>query len=215
MGIEITGVVLAGGQSSRMGRNKALLTVGREKVIDTIISAMSEVAQDILISANDLNAYRELGKKIIEDQFPGQGPLSGIHAALQAANTPWIMVAACDMPFVSSDLFRFLVKTVAEVQISDTGESNCQAMIPIGDGRVQPLLGAYHISSLPALEESLKSGKLRMTDWLAQLRVQYITEEVLLHETGMEASRAFFNMNNPEDYTLAVQRQAKEEGELS
>ncbi|MCJ8012829.1 molybdenum cofactor guanylyltransferase [Paenibacillus sp. KQZ6P-2] len=194
-----------------MGKNKALLAVGRERVIDTIMNAMSSVVQDVLIASNDREAYLELGKEIVEDRFPGQGPLSGIHAALQAAKTPWIIVAACDMPFVSSDLIHYLTKTVHESQTAPAGGIEYQAVVPLEEGRVQPLLAAYHVSSLPALEESLRSGKLRMTDWLAQLQVRYISEEALFKETGMNPGHVFFNMNSPEDYNLVLKKQEDQE----
>ncbi|BFH65643.1 molybdenum cofactor guanylyltransferase [Paenibacillus azoreducens] len=205
----ITGVVLAGGQSRRMGANKALLAVGREKVIETIIGAMSAAVQDILIAANEhtADAYRELGREIACDRFPGQGPLSGIHAALHAVKTPWIIVAACDMPFVSPELFLFLRKIVAEEERLHAEEENVQAVIPLEDGRAQPLLAAYHISALPELEDALHAGRLRMTDWLNMLRVRYIAEETLLQETGIDAGHVFFNMNRPEDYRTAVEKQ--------
>ncbi|MDR0269304.1 molybdenum cofactor guanylyltransferase [Paenibacillus sp.] len=215
MKAKITGVVLAGGQSRRMGTNKALLAVGKEKVIETIISAMTESVYDLLIAAGDhtADAYRELGLEIACDRFPGQGPLSGIHAALHAIKTPWIIVAACDMPFVSPELFRFLKKIVEEEEVVRARGEGIQAVIPLEGGRVQPLLAAYHISALPQLEEALLSGRLRMTDWLAQLRVRYITEEALLQETGLHAGHVFFNMNHPEDYHMVVQNRNDEDAE--
>ncbi len=115
---KLTGVVLAGGESRRMGQNKALLAVGGEKAIEAIIGAMSEVSLDVTVAANGQNAsaYHMLGREIVCDRYPGQGPLSGIHAALHAARTPWIIVAACDMPFVTPGLFRFLKKIAEDAE---------------------------------------------------------------------------------------------------
>lgn len=210
---KVTGVVLAGGRSSRMGTNKALLTVGSRKVIETLISAMSGVAEDVWIAANDREAYQDFGRTIVPDLLPGQGPLSGIHAALHATKTPWVLVAACDMPFVPPELFGFLQDAVNEAEASHTGVQGCQAVIPVEQGRVQPLLAAYHVSALPALEESLRSGKLRMTDWLEQLEVRYVSEEDVARATGRDAGHVFFNMNSPEDYERAVRKQEHEEEE--
>lgn len=210
--IKITGVVLAGGRSSRMGENKALLAIGREKVLETIIGAMSAAVQNVLIAANDLDAYLEFGCEIVPDRYPGMGPLSGIHAALHAADTPWIIVAACDMPFVTPELFRLLqTKVLEDAATLPAGQGEWQAVIPMEKGRVQPLLAAYHISSLPALEESLNTGRLRMIDWLERIQVRYIAEEEVAQATGMDAGLAFFNMNSPADYTQAIRKQMEEE----
>ncbi|WP_160045314.1 molybdenum cofactor guanylyltransferase [Paenibacillus sp. USDA918EY] len=209
----LTGVVLAGGGSRRMGQNKALLAVGNEKVIGTIIGAMTEAGLEVIIAANEQTAddYRELGRGIVYDRFPGQGPLSGIHAALHAAKTPWIIVAACDMPFVSPALFRYLVKSVEEAEAERADGDGYQAIIPVEAGRVQPLLAAYHASGLGALEDALGGGRLRMMDWLERLRVRYIPEDVLAEETGLKAGQAFFNMNHPEDYHAALAKKREEE----
>lgn len=75
---------------------------------------------------------------------------------------------------------------------------------------MQPLLAAYHASALPALEDSLVNGRLRMTDWLKQLRVRYIPEDVLAKETGLDARQVFFNMNRPEDYQAALAKLREE-----
>jgi len=209
----LTGVVLAGGESRRMGQNKALLDVGREKVISTIVGAMSKAGLDVIIAANEqtASAYRMLGRDIVCDRFPGQGPLSGIHAGLHAAKTPWIVVAACDMPFVAPELFRFLKKSVEKAEAGIASGNACQAVIPVEEGRVQPLLAAYHASALPALEDSLVGGRLRMTDWLERLQVRYIPEDVLAKETGLVAGHVFFNMNRPEDYRAALAKRREEE----
>lgn len=209
---KLTGVVLAGGESRRMGQNKALLAIGREKVIGAVIGAMSEAGLDVIIAANEqtADAYRELGREIVYDRFPGRGPLSGIHTALHAAKTPWIIVAACDMPFAVPELFRFLKKSVEGA--GEVSGSACQAFIPMEEGQVQPLLAAYHASVLPALEDSLVNGRLRMTDWLKQLQVRYIPEDVLAKETGLDARQVFFNMNRPEDYQAALAKQREEAG---
>lgn len=209
---KLTGVVLAGGESSRMGQNKALLAVGGEKAIEAIIGAMSEAGLDVIVAANGQNAsaYHMLGREIVCDRYPGQGPLSGIHAALHAARTPWIIVAACDMPFVTPGLFRFL-KKIAEDAETGPAAGGFQAVIPMEGGRVQPLLAAYHASALPALENSLATGRLRMTEWLERLRVRYIPEDVLAKETGLEAGHVFFNMNRPEDYRAALAKRSEEE----
>lgn len=200
---DMTGVLLAGGQSSRMGSNKALLELGGERVIESILREMSPVTPRIIIAANDRQSYQFLGQEIVLDRYPGQGPLSGLHAALTSAGTPWCIVSACDLPFVTTEVFRFLKQAAEEAESNQLEESPDQAIIPVVGGRIQPLLAAYHNSALPALEHSLSAGRLRMTDWLGELRVRYILEEELLQHCGGDAQYAFFNMNHPEEYAQA------------
>ncbi|MEC0242040.1 molybdenum cofactor guanylyltransferase [Paenibacillus dokdonensis] len=202
---EMTGVVLAGGKSSRMGKNKALLRMnGSETVIESVIQSMAAVTSRIIISANDTQVYEDLGHGIVSDLFPMMGPLSGLHAALTVAKTPWVIVSACDLPFVSERIFKYL-KEMIEKQATGKKEPAYQGFIPLVDGRIQPLVAAYHISALPSLEKSLAESKLRMTDWLKELRICYIPEEQIRSEAGVDPGREFFNMNNPVDYKQALE----------
>ncbi|MBJ9992965.1 MULTISPECIES: molybdenum cofactor guanylyltransferase [Paenibacillus] len=202
---KVTGILLAGGQSSRMGTDKALLSVNGETVIERIVRLMSPSASNIIISANDDEKYAFLGKDVVHDRYPGQGPLSGLHAGLHAAATPWSIVTACDMPFVTEEVFRFLAQKAEEaVAVMGDDKSGLQAIVPVSGGRIQPLLAAYHRSVLPSLETCLSSGRLRLTGWLEQLKVCYVSEEELIQELGPGADKAFYNMNEPSDYKRAM-----------
>ncbi|GAB6991246.1 molybdenum cofactor guanylyltransferase [Paenibacillus pini] len=201
---EITGGILAGGRSSRMGSNKALLEIEGITVIERITKQLSPVVSEMMISANEKQDYLFLGKVIVQDSYPGKGPLAGVHSLLAAANTPWCIVCACDMPFVTTDIFRVLVDAASLVS-GGLQTDRVQAILPITGGRIQPLLAAYHRSAFPSLEQMLQADKLRMTDWLDHLRVRYLTEEELTQQSRVDANQALFNMNNPEEYKHAKQ----------
>lgn len=128
---KVTGILLAGGQSSRMGTDKALLNVNGETVIERIVRLMSPSASNIIISVNDDEKYAFLGKEVVHDRYPGQGPLSGLHAGLQAAATPWSIIAACDMPFVTEEVFRFLAQKAEEAAAVMDDKSGLQAIVPV------------------------------------------------------------------------------------
>ncbi|MBB3130812.1 molybdopterin-guanine dinucleotide biosynthesis protein A [Paenibacillus rhizosphaerae] len=202
--LNMTGILLAGGRSSRMGTDKALLSVNGETVIGRVIRMMSPAASRIIISANDDEKYAFLDKEVVHDRYPGQGPLSGLDAGLHAAATPWSVVAACDMPFVTEEVFRFLARKAEETAAVTNDEGGFQAIVPVSGGRIQPLLAAYHRGVLPSLEQCLSSGRLRLTEWLDLLKVCYVSEEELIQELGPGAVKAFYNMNEPLDYKQAM-----------
>ncbi|OZB93414.1 molybdenum cofactor guanylyltransferase [Paenibacillus sp. XY044] len=202
--MNMTGILLAGGRSSRMGTDKALLSVNGEAVIERVIRMMSPAASSILISANDDEKYAFLGKEVVHDRYPGQGPLSGLDAGLHAAATPWSIVTACDLPFVTKEVFHLLARKAGEALAAPEDEDGLQAIVPVSGGRIQPLLAAYHCSVMPSLELCLSSGQLRLTGWLDQLKVRYVSEEELVQELGPGADKVFYNMNEPADYKRAM-----------
>nr|WP_281269497.1 molybdenum cofactor guanylyltransferase [Fontibacillus phaseoli] len=204
--------MLAGGRSSRMGQNKALLPVGGVPVIERLIRELEEVAAEILIAGGSQpEAYNHLGKDVISDVFPGLGPLAGLHAGLQAASTSWSLTVACDMPFANRDVFQWLAERALlaeEGQKRDTvsGEagSALEAVIPIVQGQVQPLLASYRRSVLPGLERELQAGNLKLTRWTEALRAEYVNGFALAAAAGMPQERIPFNMNRPGDYRQAL-----------
>ncbi|MFK4341202.1 molybdopterin-guanine dinucleotide biosynthesis protein A [Paenibacillus sp. RC21] len=232
MMVEVTGIIVAGGRSSRMGQDKAMLQLGGVTVLERISAVLGQVAQRVIVVARDTQQYRRFGLETTTDLYPGLGPLSGIHAGLSASNTEWGIVVACDMPFVQPEVLRALIahttdwaavqKTTSDQRkqeaegeqalmggnglLNRATESALQAVITSVDGRIHPLLGMYHRSVLPSAEHCLRNGRLRLIGWLDLLNVRYATAD-----DGPGASlemwqQAVFNMNNPQDYQLTVNR---------
>ncbi|WP_435922803.1 molybdenum cofactor guanylyltransferase [Paenibacillus sp. DYY-L-2] len=205
--MKITAIILAGGRSTRMGRNKALLPVGGVPVIERLVRELDGVADRILIAGGGhAEAYRYLGLETVQDAFPNSGPLAGLHAGLAAARTPWVLAVACDMPFVSRGAFRWLAERTRLMEVAGSiGDpvADLEAVIPSLEGRVQPLLAAYRRSVLPGLERELAGGNLKMTRWVEGLKAEYVDGAELAEAAGMPPERLPFNMNRPGDVEQA------------
>lgn len=191
--IQATGIINAGGKSSRMGTNKALLTINGKTVIEQIVDELQKVVSNIIIVTNTLEQYEFLGLPMVEDKWKGMGPLAGIHAGLSASTTDKNLVVACDMPFVSSELGKILVSYLDEYQ----------AAVPNISGQLHPLFAAYRQDVKEEINRSLQNEQLRIRYFLQNVHAKIVTEDDL---TGLnfpyEASH-FFNMNHPEEFEEA------------
>lgn len=220
---DVTGIVLAGGVSRRMGCDKALLPVGGASSIERTAKSLGEVCTDVLLSINDSRLYGFLGLRSVKDIFTGQGPMAGLHACLTVSHTAWNAVVACDMPFARAGTIQALLRIAAgnavinESAATDIGvipdlrlaaaaagaKAPLDAVIPVVEGKPQPLLALYNRVVLASLENRLRRSELRLMDWLKELKVLYIPVEDLSRLAGREAARDLFNMNRPEDYVKA------------
>lgn len=155
---DIVGVVLAGGSSSRMGADKALLPLGGAPLITRGADALSAVFSEVLVSSGAVKRYAFLGLNEIIDVFTDSGPLGGIHAALLAADNRPIFVIACDLPFVNRELVEYILAQ---------GEP-ARTRIAESEGRIQPLFGLYDPNILPHLELCLREGRFSVVKALME-----------------------------------------------
>lgn len=155
---EITGVILAGGKSRRMGTDKALLALNGKPFIQHVAEAFQSVFTDVVISANTTE-YEFLGLPVIGDVYTNCGPLGGIHAALGLVRTPHIFTAPCDVPFLHSTTFETLLQEA---------EPGVIAVASAG-GQLHPLVGVYPAGCRSALETFLVAGGRRVSDFLATM----------------------------------------------
>ncbi|MGV7118491.1 molybdenum cofactor guanylyltransferase [Paenibacillus kyungheensis] len=197
--LNYTGIILAGGQSSRMGQNKALLTIADHTIIERVAKALQPVVSSLWIVGNHTADYSFLNIRSVPDLFPGQGPLAGLHAALSQIRSEWYVVSACDLPFASTVLMQQLIE--------HTDIKGIQAIIPMQAGRIHPLYAVYHHSVLPSLQLALQHNQLRVRDWLDQQQVHYVEIESL-YQTQSKLQSSFqsiseyslYNMNDPQSY---------------
>lgn len=190
-----TGIILAGGKSSRMGTNKALLELNGRRVIERIADRLGKITDELLIVTNHFADYEFLKLPMTEDRWKGMGPLAGIEAGLSLSNTEYNLVAACDMPFISVELGRYLLSCLNE----------CQAALPQIGGTRHPLFAAYRRELLGEVRKSLEQEELRLGGFLENINVKILTEDVL-ESLGLPYEEPyFFNMNNMEHYQKAVQ----------
>jgi len=192
----ITAFILSGGKSSRMGNNKALLTIGSKTLIQRITELLDSTFPEVVVSSNDSELYEFLGKKIISDIFPGRGPLSGIHSALSFTSSEKNFIVSCDMPFISAELIEYLVDF----------KSDTPAVIPKAEGRIQPLCGIYSKKILSEVELLLietQDKNKGLKGSIYELLDQVETEIIDVYSLNFYHPDLFFNINTPADYSYA------------
>lgn len=185
----VKGVVLTGGQSRRMGENKALLPINGEPMISLVIKELKQLTSEVMIIANDKDTYSFLTEPIHKDIHERLGPLAGIESAMTHANTDWLIVSACDTPFISSEVYTHLL----------SNKDGYDVVVPVFGGRTHPLAGVYHISCLPFIQENISKKNLRMMDLLHDMNTNYI-EDLEGHFAKEALSRHFLNINKPNQY---------------
>lgn len=182
-----SGIILAGGSSARMGRDKALLSRGEDTVIAHIVSRMRRIVPEIIIVTNN-GGYNFPGVREIPDEFKNMGPLGGLHAGLKAASYQQAVAAACDLPFFDSSLALYLLEQLP----------GFQAAVPQSPTGPEPLYAAYGKSCLEVFESCLHQGIAGIQEIYPLLRINFIPEEKL--KAAGDTGKAFFNLNTPEDY---------------
>ncbi len=187
--------ILAGGASSRMGTDKSQLLLEGQTFIQRIASALLPIASLVTVVGRDVD---DSGLKSMRDIYPQWGALGGVHAALAAARTNWACIVACDLPFVTKDLFTRMAAL----------RENHEAVVPIQlDGRPQPLCSFYRIDPcLDRATELIRTGERRPVDLLRSVKTRWLAFVDL--EDLDQAERFFVNINKPEDYYDAIRKGA-------
>jgi len=185
---DITGVILAGGKSSRFGSNKALAVVDSKPLLQHVADLMSNLFSECLLVTNTPAVYEFLSLPMIHDRYRDMGPLAGIHAALLQISTPRAFVVACDMPSLSPALIRYLCSI---------DEQEYDVVIPRLEKGPEPLFGIYHKKSLAIIGSCLQKNECQITRVLEYLQVRWVNEEEILLITGDLA--CFKNVNRPSD----------------
>jgi molybdenum cofactor guanylyltransferase len=184
-----SGFVTAGGKSTRMGVDKAWLEVGGTPMILRVIRALQPVTGDVSVIANDPE-YRRLGLPVFADSNPGIGPLEAIRTALANSSRRLAVLAACDIPFVTTELFQLLVESAG----------NHQAVVPTdAAGLLEPLCAVYSTSALESVELLIAQGRRKVSDLFDVVPTRIVTFDEIRHLTG--CSLFFRNVNTPDEYT--------------
>ncbi len=162
---KILGAVLVGGESRRMGRDKALLEVEGRPLAERVADVVGRVVPRVVLVARDGTDRRFPGRSIIADRFPGRGPVAGLHAALVEAEGGSVFLAACDLPGLSPELVQWVI---GSEPLSETVPS---ARVPVADGRLQPLCALYGPACVVPAEAALQAGSPSMHAFLDRLDV--------------------------------------------
>jgi molybdopterin-guanine dinucleotide biosynthesis protein A len=184
----ITAVILAGGASTRMGRNKALLTIEGAPLIEKIYHTMARLFREVVLVTNTPEEYAFLPCATMADRYPGAGPLAGLHAGLLAGTGDWIFMTACDTPFLNPDVIRMICTFVGEYD----------AVVPVSSGGKEPLQALYGRRCLAMAEQALEQGDGKLLNLLDRVRTRFVTVEELA--AIPDAERSFCNVNTPGEY---------------
>jgi len=193
----MTGIILAGGESRRIGRNKALLKIGGKQVIKLIVEKLKVVFDNVLIVANSSFDYQFLGVKVVQDIISKKGPLGGIYTGLLTSQSKYNFICGCDMPFLSLDLLKFMI---SEINDSDI-------VVPVVKGFLEPLHSIYSKRCLPAVRSHLKAEDLKVKNFFPEVKCRYLPEfKIKKHDPEL---LSFFNLNTPQLLELAIPEKAK------
>ncbi len=190
----LTVVIQAGGESRRMGQDKGLVPFLGQPLVQRVIERLRPVAQEIIVTTNNLEAYRFLGLPLFPDKIPNRGALSGLYTALSAAGQPLVAVVACDMPFASPALLA--------AQQAALLQDAADLVVPRLPDGLQPFHAVYRRATcLPLVEQALQAGQWRADAWFARAHVRYFdAAEVQRYDPEMTC---FLNVNTPTELAEA------------
>ena len=196
-GLRVGAYVLAGGGSTRFGQDKALVEFAGKPMLARMIELILSIAQEVKVVAASAK-YTDFGTEIVEDRWPGEGPLGGIVTALLHAreNEPaweWNIIVSCDMPFLTADWMRFLAERAEK--------SDRQVILPHSQHGPEPLCACYRTSAVERLRAVFESGVRKVTQALKQVETEVLDERDWKRFDS--AGRLFWNMNTAADYADA------------
>ena len=181
----MTGIILAGGKSSRMGQDKGLMLYQGMSLIQYAINAIRPVVSSVLIVSSNKD-YEQFGYPLIDDVYTEKGPLAGIYSGLKASMTDQNVVLGCDMPHVSTDLIKYLVSIMKDEAV----------LLPSFKGKTEQLVGVYTKKCEPIFKEKIESGNLKIRNAISLLphRFVEIDEHFEFYKPNL-----FSNLNSPKD----------------
>lgn len=190
---EVTGVILAGGRSSRMGRDKAMLKVGKETLFDRILGVMQSLFPRVLIAGDRPDLARP-DVPCYPDHYPGSA-LGGLYTGLIEAKTDAIFVSSCDIPFPAAEIIR-LILSVRE---------GYDAVVPLTPDGFEPLFALYHKACLPAMRDMLERKEYCVFDFYPLMRVRYLS----VAELPPDWRWSLMNVNTPEEFDFLKERKGE------
>lgn len=200
----LTVAIQAGGESRRMGQDKALLPFLGQPLIVRVLERLETLADEILVTTNHPQAYRFLSLPLYSDLQPGRGALGGLYTALNAASHPLVAVVACDMPFASAALLSAMRDTLLA--------SQADIAIPVTAEGSEPFHAVYRRNTcLPPVLQALQEGKWRVDSWFSQVQLYPLQpDEVRRYDPH---GVCFWNVNTPEELKAAQQLAERLENE--
>lgn len=192
--VYIQGIVLAGGKSTRMGTNKALLSLHNKRVIEHIIEEIKKITPDIIIISNEPKLYESYGYPIYKDRYKDKGPLAGLESALYHMRGDVAVVSPCDTPFIQHAVYEELLNNM----------DHYDAVVPKYNGWLHPLSSVYRRSIHPFIETCIQNNQLQVRSFFDTIHVHY-QEDLSMIESSL-LDKHFFNMNTMEQFNEAKRR---------
>ncbi|MDF2571595.1 MAG: molybdenum cofactor guanylyltransferase [Sporomusa sp.] len=187
LNIEMAGIVLAGGLSTRMGKDKAALTWNGSDFLNTVLSRLEPVCSELIVVSNVPRSLYLPNVRIVSDNYNFCGPLAGMQAGISASNYSYNFITACDMPYINT-------QAVAYTGLVAIGYD---AAVPFIDGFFNPLHGVYHRNCLTHIERMLKQGQYRISDFYDKVNLRKISRGELVQFD--QELKTLTNINTPGD----------------
>jgi len=199
-GSGITGIILSGGKSSRMGFEKGLALLNGKPLVEWAMRALEGLCESIIISANS-SGYQYLGLRTVPDEIQGRGPAGGIYSCLMASQTTDNLIVSCDTPLISPVLLKSMLVC----------KNNYQTVVPVHKGLFEPLCAYYRKDCTQVFQKALDSGVYKLLDIIKRLRYHYLSLEI---NSDLYDPLMFANVNSPEDLEkLAILLKTNEKDE--
>ena len=190
--MRITGVIQAGGRSTRMGGEpKALIELGGRRIVERVLAAIAPVVDDVLVVTNTPERYAFLGLPMVGDVFADGGSLGGIYSGLAAASGEAAFTVACDMPFLHPEVARLVVARAEEGDV----------VIPRLGEQLETMHAVYGKRCLPHMEERLRAGRLKIVGFFDRVRVVEVAEADVRQVA--DPAVVFMNVNTPDELDRA------------
>lgn len=190
--MKASGVILAGGRSSRMKFNKAFAEIGGRQVINIIVDKFAGLFDEIIIISNEPQLYEQIGPHIYPDVYPRMGPVSGIHSGLYHARYDKAFVLGCDVPFINMELVEYMINKLGDYD----------SVVPEIDSYLQPLSAVYSRKCLPVLTDCLESNRVKLIRIFEELNA-LVLPRYELEKFGI-AEEIFLNVNDIEALNIAT-----------
>lgn len=205
---QLSGIILAGGESRRMGQDKAFLEVDGQLLMDRVLGAIRALADDVIIVTNAPEKYTAFPARLARDAYPGTGALGGIYTGLLMAEHPCGLVVACDMPFLNVDLLCYMAGLVWQYDVVMPYLGDEELPTDVRTTRdtarardLHPLHAIYCKQCLGPIEKAIRRGDLRTIAFLPEVNVRFVGRREI--DRFDPEHRSFFNANTPEELGYA------------
>lgn len=185
-------IILAGGENSRIGQEKAFLKIGERTFIEEQVSSLSKIFKEIIIVTNNRKNFKNMDVKVVTDIVSHLGPMGGLFTGLSVSSNIHCFVIGCDMPLINLELIKFMIDNIKEDDL----------VIPLSSSGKETLYAIYSINCLETIKRQIELKNLKLIDILKYHKVKYISDKEINKFDPKELS--FFNVNSPKDYKKAL-----------